>query len=155
MANAHKTYLELVADLDMKRQTMIADAACFLKYQQEWVEQLYQEDMAVIEEEYNVERRHLHDAIIAVIEDRKKLIKEDKDHGLLKIKDLFSEAYSRVTNKRTLRKRPATESSRQDSRKRQARHTATLLLDSALAKEEDELDEELMLMKKEPHALAI
>lgn len=37
----------------MKRGTMIADAECFLNYQLEWMEQLYEEDVAIIEEEYN------------------------------------------------------------------------------------------------------
>ncbi|KAI8338620.1 hypothetical protein BC941DRAFT_423389 [Chlamydoabsidia padenii] len=152
--DTHVPFRDLVSDLELKRETMIADAECFLNYQLEWMEQLYEEDVAIIEEEYNNKQRHLQDAILAVIEDRKKQVKEEKDDHLNE-KDLIGEAYSRVTNKRTLRKRPPTEHSRNDSRKRHARHAASLQTDtnSSLGKEEEELEDELEMMKTNLYSL--
>ncbi|KAI9307090.1 hypothetical protein BJ944DRAFT_262474 [Cunninghamella echinulata] len=144
--DTHVVFRDLVSDLDLKRETMIADAESFLNYQLEWMEQLYHEDIALIEEEYNNERRHLHDALISVIEDRKKQVREEKD-DTINIKDLFSEAYSRVTNKRTLRKRPA-DTSRSEPRKRQARNASSQNTENQIqSKEEEELEEEFLLMK--------
>ncbi|SAM05856.1 hypothetical protein [Absidia glauca] len=155
--DTHVPFRDLVSDLEMKRGTMIADAECFLNYQLEWMEQLYEEDVAIIEEEYNASAKRRKksamatDAILAVIEDRKKQVREEKDDHLNE-KDLIGEAYSRVTNKRTLRKRPPTEHSRTDSRKRHARQVAAHQADTntALGKEEEELEEELLLMKMNP-----
>ncbi|CAO3590921.1 unnamed protein product [Absidia cylindrospora] len=151
--DTHVTFRESLSDLKIQRDAMIADAECFLNYQMEGMEQLYSEDIANIEDEYNNERKHLHNATMAVIEDRRKLIKEEKDNGL-NAKDLFEEAYSRVTNKRTLRKRPA-ENSRHDSRKRQARHAAAHQLDgnTSSKKEDEDLEDELQMMKMLPQDL--
>ncbi|KAI8071725.1 Sds3-like-domain-containing protein [Gongronella butleri] len=146
--DTHETFNVLVGDLDMGRSKTIHDAECFLKYQLEWMDQVYQEEVRLIEEEYNTERRHLHDTLMAVIEDRKKQIKEERDDGF-DLKDLFKEAYARVTNKRSLRRRAA-EASRNETRKRQKNQNTD---GHAAIKEEEELEDEFMLMKKMADAL--
>lgn len=43
--------------------------------------------------------------VLQAIEDRRKQIKEDKEDTEFDVQDLFRDAYSRVNNKRSLRKR--------------------------------------------------
>ncbi|ORX56898.1 hypothetical protein DM01DRAFT_1406350 [Hesseltinella vesiculosa] len=139
--DTHETLRNLVADLDSCKTKTIQDAECFLNCQLAWMDHVYQEEIRLIEEEFNNEQRHLHDTLMAVIEDRKKQIKEERDDGL-GIKDLFKEAYARVANKRSLRRRAA-ETSRNETRKRHRNQTDG----HALLKEEEDLEEEYQTMK--------
>lgn len=63
--------------------------------------------------------------VLQSIEDKKKQIKDDKDDGEFDAKELFRDAYSKVNNKRSLRKRANFDrhSSASPSRQERRRHS--------------------------------
>ncbi|KAI8367650.1 Sds3-like-domain-containing protein [Radiomyces spectabilis] len=150
----HSAFKEILADLELKRDKVIADAECFMAYQLSFMENQYEQDMTALEEEYEGQRHNLHDMLMAAIEERRKQIKDDKDEGFTDIQDLFSEAYSRAT-KRNLRRRHVVDKfssspSRQDSpRRRPARTTTPHNINAQISSREDEeLEADFMTMKQ-------
>lgn len=66
--------------------------------------------------------------VLQSIEDRRKQIKEDKDDSEFDIQDLFRDAYSRVNNKRSLRKRATFDRHTSASPSRQERRRTSKLI---------------------------
>lgn len=69
----------MIADYEFKREKTITDAERFMKYQISFIESYFDQDLNAIEDEYEIERRHLQETLIASIEDRRRQIKDDKD----------------------------------------------------------------------------
>ncbi|KAG0172743.1 hypothetical protein DFQ28_007451 [Apophysomyces sp. BC1034] len=151
----HSGFKEVLSDLEHKREQSIADAECFMEYQLTFAEQQYDQDMATVEDEYENERRNLHDTLMSAMEERRKQIKEDKDEGITDIEELFREAYSRVSHRRTLRKRTpfdklsnGTSTRPETTRRRQVRTSSPHNINAQpTTKEEEELEADFMSMK--------
>ncbi|KAI7884364.1 hypothetical protein K492DRAFT_204700 [Lichtheimia hyalospora FSU 10163] len=152
----HEVFMDELADLEKERETTISDAQCMYDYKVSSIKHRYQTDIHAAEQDYEIERQSLHETIMAAIDDRRKLVRDDRDHGL-DVKDLFRDAYHRIHHsKRTLRKRhpdrnhaTGSPSGRhENSRRRQARPSHPVGINGTTSqKEEDELDQEYALMK--------
>lgn len=101
----HEVFMDELADLEKEREITISDAQCMYDYKVASIKHRYQTDMNAAEQDYEIERQSLHETIMAAIDDRRKLVRDDRDHGL-DVKDLFRDAYHRIHHsKRNLRKR--------------------------------------------------
>ncbi|CDH56577.1 predicted protein [Lichtheimia corymbifera JMRC:FSU:9682] len=151
----HEVFMDELADLEKEREITISDAQCMYDYKVASIKHRYQTDMNAAEQDYEIERQSLHETIMAAIDDRRKLVRDDRDHGL-DVKDLFRDAYHRIHHsKRNLRKRhpdrnhaSGSPSRHENSRRRQARPSHPVGINGTTSqKEEDELDQEYALMK--------
>lgn len=70
--------------------------------------------------------------VLQSIDDRRKQIKEDKEDSEFDIQDLFRDAYSRVNNKRSLRKRAAFDRHASASPSRQERRRTSEFLEPSI-----------------------
>ncbi|KAL9538724.1 hypothetical protein MBANPS3_010715 [Mucor bainieri] len=75
----HEMYNEHLADLEEKRQKMIHDARLMMIYQISSVDQEFDMNNKLVQEECLAERRELQNAMFTVIEEKRKKLKEDKD----------------------------------------------------------------------------
>ncbi|KAF1806566.1 hypothetical protein FB192DRAFT_1351041 [Mucor lusitanicus] len=72
-------YDEHLADLEEKRRKMIHDARLMMIYQISSVDQEFDMNNKLVQEECLAERRELQNAMFTVIEEKRKKLKEDKD----------------------------------------------------------------------------
>ncbi|EPB92255.1 hypothetical protein HMPREF1544_00824 [Mucor circinelloides 1006PhL] len=75
----HEMYDEHLADLEEKRRKMIHDARLMMIYQISSVDQEFNMNSKLVQEECLAERRELQNAMFTVIEEKRKKLKEDKD----------------------------------------------------------------------------
>ncbi|ORX43196.1 hypothetical protein DM01DRAFT_1202294 [Hesseltinella vesiculosa] len=118
----------------------------------------YELNTLMIEEEYQLETNHLTEAIMGVIDDCRKSIKDDRDDAdAIDIHSIFQDAYARLKQKRSLRKRTAMHHhsdhrgspARLESRGRRQKNTpAPHNIHAPLStKEEDEVENDFLQMK--------
>lgn len=121
--------MESLADFEQERKDTVERAQLMLTRQLAGLKRRFDSDISTVDQDYENERLSLHDTIISAIEDRRKLIREDRDNGF-DVKELFQDAYSRVNSqRRNLRKRPhldrgqngASPSRHETSRRRQSK----------------------------------
>ncbi|KAL1932400.1 hypothetical protein VTP01DRAFT_9456 [Rhizomucor pusillus] len=154
----HEAFVESLADFEQERKDTVERAQLMLTRQLAGLKRRFDSDISTVDQDYENERLSLHDTIISAIEDRRKLIREDRDNGF-DVKELFQDAYSRVNSqRRNLRKRPhldrgqngASPSRHETSRRRQTRpgNTSNGVGSGGSSREEDDLEQELILMKK-------
>ncbi|KAI8878813.1 hypothetical protein K501DRAFT_336517 [Backusella circina FSU 941] len=134
----HSVFQEILDDYECIRKKTEQDADYFMRYQLGLVGEFYENDVKLIEEEYQTEKKHLHDNLLISIQDQRKQIKEDESHG------------EEVRVKRNLRKRNADTAGIKPEplTKRRAVRPSTLpSIHTISEKEEDELEDEFMKMK--------
>ncbi|KAI9493921.1 hypothetical protein BDB00DRAFT_821247 [Zychaea mexicana] len=152
----HEAFMEEIADLEKQREEAIFNAQCLMEYHVSGLKRRYETDVDAAEQDYDLERQHLHDMIVAAIDDRRKMVREDRDNGV-DVKELFRDAYHRVSNsKRSLRKRhldyrsqsAASPSRHENSRRRQTRPSNMYSINGPMSqREEEDLDQEFAFMK--------
>ncbi|KAI7892604.1 Sds3-like-domain-containing protein [Mucor mucedo] len=149
----HSAFTDSLSDIEIRREQTIEYAEYFKDYELSLANHQYDQDKSILQEEYENERHNLHDMVLQSIDDRRKQIKEDKDDSEFDIGDLFRDAYSKVNNKRSLRKRAALERtnsaspSRQERRRTNRQATPYNINSAPLAAEEEELESEYINMK--------
>ncbi|KAL0081016.1 hypothetical protein J3Q64DRAFT_1205232 [Phycomyces blakesleeanus] len=154
---SHPAYLDEVSDLKLKREKTIFSAECFMAYQLEFAEGQHAQSMNTIQDEFEMERRHLHTTLMTIIDDRRKQIKEDKlEDKSFNIEDVFQDAHSRISHRRNLRnnKKPQGDklhglSSRHEPTRRRQARVVTLhnIHAQPFSKEEEELKADFISMK--------
>ncbi|CAO3587344.1 unnamed protein product [Absidia cylindrospora] len=158
----HAAFQELVTDLEIIRDQTIESAMCFENYQMTMTKQDLDLDVMLIEEEFKNDSQHLNEVIMLVIDEHRKQIKDDReDTDELDTNGIFREAYTRIQQKRNLRKRtthhihangdrPSPSRQETSSRGRRLKNTTVPPhnINAALtAKEEDDVESEYMAMK--------
>ncbi|SAL94953.1 hypothetical protein [Absidia glauca] len=151
----HAVFQELVADLEIIRDQTIEGALCFENYQLTMTKQDYDLDVMVIEDEFKSDSQHLNEMILLVIDEHKKQIKDDReDTDQLDIGGIFQEAFSRVQQKRNLRKRtlqhgdlPRQETSSRGRRLKNMSAAPHNINAPLTSKEEDDIEAEYLAMK--------
>ncbi|KAI8973726.1 hypothetical protein BDF20DRAFT_823720, partial [Mycotypha africana] len=103
----HSVFKETMSDIEARCEKMIYHAEIFKAYELSLTKHQYEQDASILELEYESQRHNLHDIVLQAIEERKKLVKEDKDESdeFINVKDLFKDAYARIHQKQRLRKR--------------------------------------------------
>ncbi len=94
-----------MTDIELRREQTIEYAQYYKNYELSLSKHQYDQEKSILQDEYENERHNLHDMVLQAIEERRKQIKEDKEDVEFDIQDLFRDAYSKVNNKRSLRKR--------------------------------------------------
>ncbi|KAI8061592.1 Sds3-like protein [Gongronella butleri] len=153
----HPLFKELVTDLELIRDQAIDDALCFEAYQLSMSRQDHDVNTMLIEEECQTEIDHLNEVLMVVIDEHRKMIKEDRDDiDGIEISNIFTEAYARVKQKRHLRKRAANHNNvdrgspaRVENRGRRQKNAPVVHSIHAplTTKEEDEVESDLLMMK--------
>ncbi|RCH90468.1 hypothetical protein CU098_004467, partial [Rhizopus stolonifer] len=151
----HSTFKETLADMELRREQTIQDAVYYRNYELSLSKYQFDQEISLLQDEYENERHHLHDMVLQAIEERKKQVREDKEiETEFEVKDLFKDAYARVHNKRHLRKRAGLDRhqnaspSRQDRRRRADRQATPHNIHAAPSVlEEEELEIDFMSMK--------
>ncbi|KAF1802919.1 Sds3-like protein [Mucor lusitanicus] len=149
----HSTFTETMTDIEMRREQTIHNAEYFKNYELTLSKHQYDQEMNLIQDEYETERHNLHDLVLQAIEDRKKQVKEDRDDYEFDVQDLFKDAYARVHTKRSLRKRTpfdrhnSASPSRQERRRRERQATPHNIHAQPSTAEEEELESEFLSMK--------
>ncbi|KAI7865178.1 Sds3-like protein [Spinellus fusiger] len=150
----HSLFKEAVTDLEQKRDKTIQDAALVSTYQLSLAQTQLDKDMTTIDSNYEQEQNTLHDTLMTAIDERRKQIKEDKEDEKDVCHDLFRDVSTRISHKRSLRRRTpfdrqtVSPSSRHESRRRQNRiSTLHNIHASPSSKESAELANDFMSMK--------
>ncbi|GAA5817840.1 hypothetical protein MFLAVUS_011399 [Mucor flavus] len=149
----HSAFKETMTDIELSRERTIEYAEYYKNYELSLTKYQYDQEKAILQDEYENERHNLHDMVLQSIEDKKKQIKDDKDDGEFDVKELFRDAYSKVNNKRSLRKRAnfdrhsSASPSRQERRRHNRQSTAHNIHAVSTTAEEEELETEFMNMK--------
>ncbi|KAG2237476.1 hypothetical protein INT48_005509, partial [Thamnidium elegans] len=139
----HSAFKEMIADYEFKREKTITDAERFMKYQISFIESYFDQDLNAIEDEYEIERRHLQETLIASIEDRRRQIKDDKDEN-------NDNDDGNVRTKRNLRKRNADPTALRAeplSKRRAVRPSTLHNIHNISSLEDEELEIEYLSMK--------
>lgn len=126
-SGTHEEFLEQVSDLEKKRDEDIINAEIFKDNQLTGLKRRYEDDVKMADQEYETEKTSLYDTLMAAIDERRKMIKEDREIST----DLFNDAYSRINNqRRTLRKRGnvASPSRHENTRRRQSKSSFSSFL---------------------------
>lgn len=141
-----------MADIESIREQTIQHADDFKQYALVLHRTQYEQEISVATEEYENEKHNLHDIVLQAIEEKKKLVREDKEETF-DTKELFRDAYSRIHTKRNLRKRTpfdrhsSASPSRQERRRRDRQATPHNIHAAPSTLEEEELESEFILMK--------
>ncbi|KAI8371851.1 hypothetical protein BD560DRAFT_395615 [Blakeslea trispora] len=151
----HSAFKETLVDIELRREKTIEYAEFFKDYELSLSKHQFDQEMSILQEEYQNEKHSLHDIVLQAIDERKKQIREDKEtDSEFDVKDLFKDAYARVNNKRNLRKRAGLDRlqnaspSRQDRRRRVDRQVTLHSIHAPPSVlEEEELESEFMSMK--------
>ncbi|KAI8997412.1 Sds3-like protein [Pilobolus umbonatus] len=149
----HSAFKEIMADIEIRREQTIQNAEYFRNYELTLTKKQFEQDLALLDKEYESEKHNLHDMVLQSIEDKRKQIKEDKDDTPFQIEDLFRDAYSRISSRRNLRKRNGMDrnSSSSPSRQERRRYNRPTIPHNIHAQptstEEDELESEFLTMK--------
>jgi hypothetical protein len=95
-----------MTDIESRREQTIESAEYFKNYELSLSKHQYEQEVTLLQDEYENERSSLHDTVLQAIEEKKKQVKEDKDEPVdFDMQDLFKDAYAKVNSKRNLRKR--------------------------------------------------
>ncbi|KAG0735622.1 hypothetical protein G6F62_011326 [Rhizopus arrhizus] len=142
-----------MADIELKREQTIEYAEHFKDYELSLAKHQFDIEMSIAEDEYKSEKHNLHDVVLQAIEERRKLIKEDKED--VDIDDMFSDVHTRLANsKRNLRKRThpfdrhlSASPSRQERRRQNRIQTLYNIHAAPSSLEQEGLEEDFLNMK--------
>ncbi|KAG1041010.1 hypothetical protein G6F43_012185 [Rhizopus delemar] len=142
-----------MADIELKREQTIEYAEHFKDYELSLAKHQFDIEMSIAEDEYKSEKHNLHDVVLQAIEERRKLIKEDKED--VDIDDMFNDVHIRLANsKRNLRKRThpfdrhlSASPSRQERRRQNRIQTLYNIHAAPSSLEQEGLEEDFLNMK--------
>ncbi|KAI1298621.1 hypothetical protein EDD11_006761 [Mortierella claussenii] len=100
----HPDFHDQLEDLAETRDTTIANARLYRDYQFECAQQAYELETELAEEEYMTEREGLREKMLAVIDSKRRALRDDKEN-LDITNDFALEPTSRANHTRRLRKR--------------------------------------------------
>lgn len=145
----HYAYKQSLADLELIREQTTDFAELYQDYELSLIQKQYQQDMKLVNEDYEQEKYSLHDSILQAIEEKRKQVKEDKDEEEEFVaKAIFKDAYQKLSLKRNPRKRTQYDSpSRQEKRKRDRQATPHNIYAAPTTVEEEQLETDFILMK--------
>ncbi|KAG0792818.1 hypothetical protein G6F16_002969 [Rhizopus arrhizus] len=149
----HSAFKETMADIELKREQTIEYAEHFKDYELSLAKHQFDIEMSIAEDEYKSEKHNLHDVVLQAIEERRKLIKEDKED--VDIDDMFNDVHTRLANsKRNLRKRThpfdrhlSASPSRQERRRQNRIQTLYNIHAAPSSLEQEGLEEDFLNMK--------
>ncbi|OBZ82209.1 hypothetical protein A0J61_09740, partial [Choanephora cucurbitarum] len=102
----HSAFKETLMDIELRREKTIEYAEFLKEYELSLSKHQFDQEMSILQEEYQNEKHSLHDLVLQAIDERKRQIREEKEIDAdFNVKDLFRDAYARVNTKRNLRKR--------------------------------------------------
>ncbi|KAF9114048.1 hypothetical protein BGX27_000247 [Mortierella sp. AM989] len=104
MNGVHPDFHDQLEDLSEARDITIANARLYRDYQFECAQHAYELETELTEEEYMNEREGLREKMLAVIDSKRRALRDDKE-SLDITNDFALETTSRATNQRRLRKR--------------------------------------------------
>ncbi|CEP12465.1 hypothetical protein [Parasitella parasitica] len=143
----HSAFREIMADYETQREKSIHDAESFMKYQIEFIDAFYDQDLNALEDEYENERKQIQDTLINSIEDKRKQMREDREEN-----NEEEPPNSNTRAKRNLRKRNAESinvKATEPTSKRKAVRPSTLPnIHTISSIEEEELENEYLFMKR-------
>ncbi|KAI8342643.1 Sds3-like-domain-containing protein [Chlamydoabsidia padenii] len=104
-SNTHPKYKEGLILLELTRQKTINDGQLVKEYQTKVSDHQFTLEIQLAEEEYKAERQQIREKLFAVLEEKRRKLKEDKDNCDLTYDVVSGEAQTRVNKRNCLRRR--------------------------------------------------